>query len=140
MVWQRDRLVEVATTRLAERAKLRPVERAALAYARWQGLTDEQGIDREAAKRSLDRALRELDAVGPEGWAEFDAQAAKVGDFALIGLMQYSIEQSATQMRELAQATTEPTLADDGAPEPDSEGAPARTPTTRRNRTRNRDR
>jgi hypothetical protein len=98
MVWSRTKLEQVARQRLDQRAKLAPVEKAALAYARWQGLTDEQDVDTDASKRALDAALDELDATGPEGWVGLERLAPELGDPAIIGLMQHSLRRSAEQV------------------------------------------
>jgi len=102
MTWTRDKLEQVTKRRLAERAYLKPVEKAALAYARWQGLTDEVGIDRSAAKQALDAALDNLEQLGPENWAGLEKLAGELGDPAIIGLMQHSLRRSAEQARGLA--------------------------------------
>lgn len=118
MVWSRDKLIKVLGERTAERAKLEPLERAALAYARMEGLTDEVGVDRDNARRALDRALDALDAAGPDSWRDLDKLAQDLGDVTIIGLMQYSLERSVEQMRALAPVPgTEPTS------EPDTESA-----------------
>jgi len=99
MVWNRDKLVDVANARLSQRADLEPIEDAALAYARWQGLTDEEGVDTEAAKRALDRSLEKLDEHGPDAWEGLAQLAEQLGDAAIIGLMQHSLSRSVEQMR-----------------------------------------
>lgn len=100
MVWSKARLNEIAEDRLAKRQKARPVERAALAYARWQGLTDEKGIDTDAQKQLLDRTLDELDQMEPEVWQDLLPLASELGDTVLVGLMRYSLKRGAEQLRE----------------------------------------
>jgi len=101
VVWSRAKLEHVANGRLAKLGALQPVERAALAYARWQGLTDEADVDTEAAKRALDRALDELDEREPmEAWAGLTALAEDLGDQAIVGLMKYSVERGFDQVLE----------------------------------------
>ncbi len=100
MTWSRSQLEAVAGERLRARKVLEPVEEAALAYARWQGLTDEDNIDHEAAKVQLDRTLESLDAVGPSGWSDLAKLADDLGDDAVIDLMKYSLERSEQQVRE----------------------------------------
>ena len=124
MPWSRSKLEQVAGHRLAQRAQLQPVEKAALAYARWQGLTDEDGVDTDAAKRALEAALDDLDEVGPEGWVGLEQLASDLGDPAIIGLMQYSLSRSADQVRKQAI----------GEPEADSE--PVATARRRRRKER----
>ena len=104
MAWSRAKLEHVAKRRLAERARLKPVEKAALAYARWQGLTDEVGIDRAVAKNALDVALADLERKGPDAWHGLEKLATELGDPAIIGLMQYSLRQSAERIRDAAAA------------------------------------
>lgn len=102
MAWSRAKLEQVAHGRLAKLGKLQPVERAALAYARWQGLTDETDIDPAAAKRALEKALHDLDQREPmDAWAGLASLADDLGDEAIIGLMRYSVERGAEQLREL---------------------------------------
>jgi hypothetical protein len=109
MAWSRARLEQVAHGRLAKLGRLQPVERAALAYARWQGLTDETDIDIDAAKRALDKALHDLDQREPmDAWAGLASLADDLGDEAIIGLMRYSVERGAEQLRELEQSNDEP--------------------------------
>lgn len=106
MTWSRTKLEKVANGRLAKLGKLQPVEKAALAYARWQGLTDEDGVDTEAAKRALDKALADLDALEPiEGWAGLTVLAEELGDEAIVGLMRYSMARGAEQVIEAAPET-----------------------------------
>lgn len=105
MAWTRAKLEEVAGKRLAQRAQLEPVEQAALAYARWQGLTDEDRVDRDTAKLSLDEALATLDAQGPDGWNNLTKLAQELGDTAVIGLMQHSLRRSIEHVHDQARAT-----------------------------------
>jgi hypothetical protein len=100
MAWDRAKLMLVVGDRLAKRTELEPVERAALAYARWQGLTDEPGEDREAAKRALDRSLEDLDQLGPGGWKKLASLADELGDNVIVGLMQHSMQRGLDQVRE----------------------------------------
>lgn len=100
MSWKRSDLERVAVPRLAARNKLAPVEKAALAYARWQGLTDESGIDEEAAKLALDEALVELDGLDIEAWWGLSRLADDLGDTAIIGLMQHSLARGVAKGRE----------------------------------------
>lgn len=100
MAWSRAKLEKVAHDRLAQRTQLAPVERAALAYARRQGLTDEEGIDPVAAEASLGEALRELDNLEPEAWDGIAQLADDLGDAAIIGLMKHSMARGLGQMRE----------------------------------------
>lgn len=109
MTWSRTKLERVVHGRLAKLGKLQPVERAALAYARWQGLTDETDIDVDAAKRALDKALLELDAREPiEAWSGLTMLAEELGDEVVIGLMRYSVQRGAEQVREQAHEVQEP--------------------------------
>jgi len=127
MTWSRSQLEAVAGARLKARAVLEPVEEAALAYARWQGLTDEENIDQEAAKAQLDRTLESLDAVGPTGWSGLAKLADDLGDDAIIGLMKYSLERSASQVREQVK---------EGPSAPDEQAGVAQTKKKGRDRSR----
>jgi hypothetical protein len=117
MTWARARLEQVAGDRLAKRSSVRWVDRAALAYARWQGLTDEVGLDTEAARRTLDKALTELDKEGPEGWHGLERLGTELGDAAIIGLMQYSLERNTEQIKDQPEAA-EPESSERGGDKP----------------------
>lgn len=109
MTWSRTKLERVVHGRLTKLGKLQPVEKAALAYARWQGLTDETDIDVDAAKRALDKALLELDAREPiEAWSDLTMLAEELGDEVVIGLMRYSVQRGAEQVRDQAHEVQEP--------------------------------
>lgn len=114
MTWRRTDLERVATTRMTQRERLAPVERAALAYARWQGMTDEAAVDPANAKAELDAALDVLDDLGPEGWAGLSRLADELGDAALIGLMRHSLTHGIAQLRE-AQRSIAPEREGDSA-------------------------
>lgn len=109
MVWSRAKLERVAHGRLAKLGQLEPVERAALAYARWQGLTDEIDVDTAAAKHALDKALDELDQREPmDAWAGLTSLAEDLGDQVIVGLMRYSVERGLDQVREIDHAQETP--------------------------------
>jgi hypothetical protein len=93
-----------------------------LAYARWQGLTNEEHIDQAAAKQTLDRIC---DAAEPEEWSKLSALVGEVDDRLLKGLMHYALSRALEDVRENARTL-------DG-PEPDS-------PAPNRRRSRERDR
>lgn len=101
--WNRKDLERVAQRRLEARRELAPVERVVLAYARWQGLTDEPQIDRDAAKQSLDELLDEMDAQEVSAWQGIERVAAELGDKAVTGLLAYSLARSADQVRRMAE-------------------------------------
>lgn len=131
MTWSRTKLERVAKGRLAKLGSLQPVEKAALAYARWQGLTDEDDVDTEAAKRALDKALAELDDMEPmEGWSGLTALAEDLGDEVIVGLMRYSVVRGAEQVKETA-----PQL-DGETPDTPETGSPAKAKSKRRDRAR----
>lgn len=75
MTWSRAKLEQATKGRLAKLGTLQPVEKAALAYARWQGLTHEDDVDTEAAKRSLDKTLAGL-SVGSRSSCRFMPSAS----------------------------------------------------------------
>ena len=108
MTWNRADLERVARARLTARASLAPVEKAALAYARWQGLTDESGVDTDAAKAALDEALAELDGLDTEAWAGLLHVSDDLGDAVVIGLMQHSLARGIAKVRETMRETQEP--------------------------------
>ncbi len=98
-LWSRDKLQKLAKQRLSQRAKLQPVEQAALAFARWQGMTDEADVNLDAAKAELDRLT---DAMDPKQWEPLKDLVGAIDDQVLRGLMAYSIQRSADQLREQA--------------------------------------
>ena len=53
-MWSHTRLAELVEKRRRNREHLPRAEEATLAYARWQGLTNEDNVDRDAAKQTLD--------------------------------------------------------------------------------------
>lgn len=93
----RDRLMELAR----QRSKLQPVEKAALAYARWQGLTHEADVDTDAAKAELDRLI---DPMEPDDWQPLSGLIGSLDDQLLKGLMSYSIKRSQEHMQERSSA------------------------------------
>lgn len=98
-LWSRDKLQQLAKQRLSQRAKLQPVEKAILAYARWQGMTDENDVDITAAKTELDRLT---DAMPPKQWEPLKQLVGTIDDQVLRGLMSYSLQRSVSQLREQA--------------------------------------
>lgn len=125
-MWSHTRLAELAEQRRHSREQLPRVEEATLAYARWQGLTNEENIDRNAAKQTLDGIC---DATEPEEWARLKGLVGDVDDQILKGLMHYALTRSLAQLREQQREAGRPV-------EPDDSG-PAR-PTRRRPRSRSR--
>ena len=98
-LWSRDKLQQLAKQRLSQRAKLQPVEKAILAYARWQGMTDEADVDLDAAKTELNRIT---DAMDPKQWEPLKGLVGAIDDQILRGLMRYSLQRSVGQLREQA--------------------------------------
>ena len=98
-LWSRDKLQQLAKQRLAQRAKLQPVEKAILAYARWQGMTAENDVDITAAKTELDRLT---DGMDPKQWEPLKDLVGAIDDQVLRGLMSYSLQRSVGQLREQA--------------------------------------
>jgi hypothetical protein len=97
-LWNHDKLKARGARTAADRIAAKPAERAALAWARWQGMTDEAGIDREAAKRELDRLV---DAMEPEQWWDLYRKLSGAGDAAVRGVLKYSVERAATQVPDM---------------------------------------
>lgn len=121
-MWSRDRLAELVEKRKEAQEQVPQAEEAMLAYARWQGLTNEEHIDQAAAKQTLDRIC---DAAEPEEWSKLSALVGEVDDRLLKGLMHYALSRALEDVRENARTL-------DG-PEPDS-------PAPNRRRSRERDR
>lgn len=108
MSWSKEKLNQAAGERLAKRKSLRHVEKAALAYARWQGLTDEVGLDRAAEKQRLDQTLDQLDKMDVSAWEGLASLADELGEPALKGLMSYSLQRASTQLKQDMQASQPP--------------------------------
>lgn len=104
--WDVDKLKSVAAKRLEGRSKLQLAERALLAYARWQGLTHEDGIDRAAQKKTLDRLLDELEK-NPTKWLGIQDAAATTEDPVIVGFLRHSLTRAADKHREDAKQTLE---------------------------------
>lgn len=103
-VWSKDRLKERTNRRLTARANLQPAEQAALAWARWQGMTDEAGLDRRSIKAELDRMV---DEMAPEQWQQLYTQLGTTEDAAMRGVLRYSLERAQVQAAAQAQALTQ---------------------------------
>ncbi|MGE0290077.1 MAG: hypothetical protein AB7P16_27650 [Bradyrhizobium sp.] len=110
MVWSKAKLDQLVGERLAKRKDLGPVEQAALAYARWQGLTDEVGVDPDRAKADLDATLDGLDWLKDGASRRLIPLAEELGEPAIIGLMKYSLERDIAQVREMQPTTSMPTV------------------------------
>lgn len=89
MTWSREQLTEAANKRKAAREPLSSLEQAALAYARMEGLTAEEDVDRTKAKAELDQLLAKLK---PEAWRGLEDLVGKTDNRVLKGLMHYSLE------------------------------------------------
>lgn len=96
-MWSHTRLAELVEQRRRNREQLPQAEEATLAYARWQGLTQENDVDRDAAKQILDGIC---DATEPEEWARLKDLVGDVDDQILRGLMHYALTRSLGQLRD----------------------------------------
>jgi hypothetical protein len=103
-MWSRDKLAEFVEKRRQQQAALPQADEAVLAYARWQGMTAEDNVDRGAAKETLDRIC---DDTEPEHWSRLKEMVGGVDDQILKGLMQYSLTRSLGQLREQQRAYEE---------------------------------
>jgi hypothetical protein len=121
LMWSRDRLAELVEKRKNAQEQVRQAEEAVLAYARWQGLTNEEHVDQAVAKKTLDRIC---DAAEPEEWRKLAPLVGKVDDRLLKGFMHYALRRALEDVRKKARTM-------DG-PEPD--------PAPRRKRSRGRSR
>ena len=125
-MWSRDALVELVEKRKKAREEAPQAEEAVLAYARWQGLTNEEHVDQAAAKETLDRIC---DAAEPEEWRKLAELVGEVDDQLLKGFMHYALTRALEDVRENARTLDGP------EPGPESNG-PA--PSRRRSRGRSR--
>ncbi|MBT3069256.1 hypothetical protein KKP04_00010 [Rhodomicrobium sp. Az07] len=122
-MWSRDALVDLVEKRRKAKEQLPNADAAVLAYARWQGLTQEDGIDRDAAKEALDRLV---DAAEPEEWTRLTELAGHVDDRLLKSVMHYALSRALEDVQGRIRS-----LEDGPEPAPD-------TPSRRRGRGRSR--
>ena len=94
-MWTREKLQEIVERRQKAKEPFNDVDGAALAYARWQGLTEELDVDREGAKAELDRLV---DTIEPEQWRRLNELAADVDEGIIRGLMSYSMRRAYEQL------------------------------------------
>lgn len=112
-IWSKEKLKERTARRIAAHKPF--AEQAALAWARWKGMTDEIALDRNQAKSELDRLV---DTMEPEQWQTIYALAGTADDNVMRGVLLYSIERGSEQAREMAQALVEPTPDNPPPPKP----------------------
>ena len=112
-MWSRDRLAELVEKRKEAQEQVPQAEEAVLAYARWQGLTNEEHVDQAAAKKTLDRIC---DAAEPEEWSKLAVLVGEVDDRLLKGFMHYALSRALEDVRENARTLDgpEPGLESDG--------------------------
>lgn len=91
--WNRQRLDELVAEEAEARAGAPEAVRAVLAFARWKGLTEEPGIDRERAKADLDRCLNVLDDT-PQSWGAMKELVGRWNDGVLKDMLRYSVERT----------------------------------------------
>ena len=94
-MWTREKLQEIVERRQKAKEPFNAVDDAALAYARWQGLTEESDVDPEGAKAELDRLV---DTIEPEQWRRLNELAADVDEGIIRGLMSYSMRRAYEQL------------------------------------------
>jgi len=128
-MWNQNKLTQAANKRQQARAQFTDLERATLAYARWNGLTEETGVDTTKAKAELDKLL---DAMDPEDWQGLEGLSGTTDDRILTGLMTYSLQR---WHQELGQQKRELDALPDW-PTPDHSPAPRNTKKKRRDRSR----
>jgi hypothetical protein len=104
-MWSRDALVELVEKRKKAQEQVPEAEQAVLAYARWQGLTNEENVDRDAAKQVLDRIC---DAAEPEEWRKLADMVGEVDDGMLKGFMHYALSRALEDVREQARTLDGP--------------------------------
>ena len=96
-MWSRDKLTALAEKRRQQQQALPEAEEAVLAYARWQGLTAEENVDRGAAVETLNRICDESD---PEQWGRLKELVGDVDDHVLKGVMHYALTRSLSQLKD----------------------------------------
>ena len=127
----KSKLQKLAEEARMARAGLKELEAVTLAFARWQGMTQESGVDRVAAKAEVDRLLDTLDER-PEVWDGMKELIGQSRDDVLAELMVYSMKRSAEQVKEMAKALeAEPDRSaptPEALPDEDASSAPATAP------------
>lgn len=91
--WNRQRLDEMVAEEAEASSGAPDVVQALLAYARWKGLTEEAGVDRNAAKAELDRRLDLLDD-NPQSWGAMKELVGRWNDAVLKDVVRYSVERT----------------------------------------------
>lgn len=76
---------------------LTDLDRAVLAFARWQGLTDEGEVQRAVAVKLLDALILDME---PEAWTGLKDYAAVLGEEKVRELLRYSLERSLADLTE----------------------------------------
>lgn len=136
-MWSQDKLKQAADRRkkqAGELAAVNPnVERAALAYARWTGMTEETGVDAAKEKDLLDDIIA---AMQPDQWAGLKDLVGKTDDRILTGLMTYSLQQAQGEVKRQARELEEIPEWDEAGRKPSE----PRRPSKRRRSTRSRGR
>ena len=75
-----------------------PIDEIVLAYARWQGKTQELGLDPEAEQHQLDQLL---DSVDADAWSQLKEMVGLIDDRLLAEVMRYSAKRALAQTKEL---------------------------------------
>ncbi len=99
------------------------LDRAVLAFARWQGMTDETELQREVAKAELDTLIQRME---PEDWSGLRDRAELLGEENTRKLMSYSLRRAMDDLEEMSREVEN--LRDWSREEPEddeSEGAPS---------------
>jgi hypothetical protein len=126
-MWSREKLAELVEKRRGTQELIPRAEEATLAYARWQGLTAEDDVDRDKAKATLDGIL---DATEPQDWSHLKELVGEIDDQIVKGVMHYALTRSLGQLREQQREYAEP------AAEPTDDAPDAKS--RRRDRSRGR--
>lgn len=108
-------------------------EEALLAFARWQGKTQEIGVDREAEKEKLHQVM---DKMGPDKLADVKHLVGDIEDGLLSEFMVYSAKRAQEELKEMAREL----VADRGNDDPEGYGddEPDDEPDKKRRRGRSR--
>lgn len=106
MALDKGKLTEKVNERRAQLSGAEKVEAAAVAYARWQGLTDEVGVDRAQAEKETNLRLDELEG-DVEAWEKSKDLVGVLNDRILGGLLAYSLKRSQGHMLEMVKALEE---------------------------------
>lgn len=108
------------------------LERALIAYRRWNGFNAETEIQRSSAKAELDTLILRMD---PEEWNGLRDHVGRLGEAHARKLMSYSLHRAMDDLQDLSREVRElPDWSRDEPQDEESEGSPSLSRKRRRDR------